>query len=227
MITVQAYSNDGIRQDIDIIELPDFCPLCHSAVEPIYQKLVSILEGFYPRVELVFQCPRKKCGSFFIARFTKVSLYSSSYRHRESVPFEPFDVTFPNCIEKISPDYCAIANQAQKTEHLGWNLVAGPGYRKSLEFLVKDYLSYTKPENSEEIKRMPLGSCIAKYVENEKVRAMATRATWVGNDETHYIRKWTDKDLEDLKRLIQLTVLWIEMEATTDGIIKDMPEGKP
>jgi hypothetical protein len=55
---------------------------------------------------------------------------------------------------------------------------------------------------------------------------VAKRAAWLGNDETHYIRKWEDKDLDDLKKLIKLTVLWIEMEQMTKDALVEMPEGK-
>lgn len=49
---------------------------------------------------------------------------------------------------------------------------------------------------------------------------------WLGNDETHYVRKWEDKDLKDLKKLISLTIHWIEMDALTVEVIADMPDGK-
>jgi hypothetical protein len=35
-----------------------------------------------------------------------------------------------------------------------------------------------------------------------------------------------DRDLNDLKILIGLTVRWIEMEQMTDAAVKAMPEGK-
>ena len=55
---------------------------------------------------------------------------------------------------------------------------------------------------------------------------MATRASWLGNDETHYQRKWEDQDLEDLKKVLQLTVHWISMEELTESVIKKMPQGR-
>jgi hypothetical protein len=73
---------------------------------------------------------------------------------------------------------------------------------------------------------MLLGNCIAIYVKNERIAQTSARAAWLGNDETHYVRKWEGKDLEDLKRLIGLTVRWIEMEQMTDAAVKDMPDGK-
>lgn len=105
-------------------------------------------------------------------------------------------------------------------------LICGPGYRKSLEFLVKDYVIKSHQDKVEEIKRLPLGRCISDYVADEKVKQVAARAVWLGNDETHYLRKWEGKDLTDLKILINLTVHWIEMDELTQQALKDMPEGK-
>jgi hypothetical protein len=57
-------------------------------------------------------------------------------------------------------------------------------------------------------------------------KATASRAAWLGNDETHYVRKWEQADLESLKKFIQLTMHWIEMEELTKEGEKGMPEGK-
>jgi hypothetical protein len=111
-------------------------------------------------------------------------------------------------------------------EDRGWKLIAGPGYRKALEFLIKDYLCRLHSTEAEKIKGMTLAACIAEYVDHAKLKAMAARAAWLGNDETHYVRKWEEKDLDDLKTLVNLTVHWIEMAELTDNVLKDMPEGK-
>jgi len=47
-----------------------------------------------------------------------------------------------------------------------------------------------------------LSACIQQYIDNEKIKLVSKRAVWIGNDETHYVRKWIEKDIEDLKRLI-------------------------
>ena len=71
-----------------------------------------------------------------------------------------------------------------------------------------------------------MANCIAEDVSNEKIKAVAQRAVWLGNDETHYIRKWTNKDVSHLKGLIELTVRWIESELETQELLNDMPEPK-
>jgi len=142
------------------------------------------------------------------------------------LPFVPSETAFSEHIRTISPSFCAIVSEAKNAERQGWKLVAGPGYRKALEFLIKDYLCLLHPTDADNIKSTQLGPCINRYVANDSVKATAERAAWIGNDETHYVRKWDDKDLDDLKILIELTVHWIEMEMMTKKILKDMPTGK-
>jgi len=104
--------------------------------------------------------------------------------------------------------------------------ICGVGYRKSLEFLIKDYLMSEMEDESEkeQIKNKFLGACINDDVKSEKIKAVAKRAAWLGNDETHYNRKWENKDVSDLKRLIDLTLHWIESEIDTKKLLEDMPE---
>lgn len=71
---------------------------------------------------------------------------------------------------------------------------------------------------------MQLGNCIKSYVDDSRIKTVAQRAVWLGNDETHYIRKWEGKNLNDLKKLIELTVHWIEMERLTESFKEEMPE---
>lgn len=213
-----------VGRQVEIDKFPDCCPLCHHALQAEPQGLAHLKEE---QLEIVFRCPREKCQYFFIARyFIRYSYSSQTYWLSGCYPWEPVDLSFSDSIKAISPDFCAIADQAHKAEEMGWKLVAGPGYRKALEFLIKDYLSRSRPADAENIKNALLGNCIANYVANDKVKATAARATWLGNDETHYLRKWEDKDLGDLKKLIDLTVHWIEMEELTDSFTKEMPEGK-
>jgi hypothetical protein len=152
----------------------------------------------------------------------------SSFQWYSSVPTKKVETLHSEIITAISKDYCAIYNEAHEAERNGLTLVAGPGYRKALEFLVKDYLFtiHTDTAEKEKMQKMLLGNCIATYIKNERIAQTAGRAAWLGNDETHYVRKWEGKDLDDLKRLIGLTVRWIEMEQMTDAAVKDMPEGK-
>jgi hypothetical protein len=227
VITLKADTNEGKSEHVEIDKLPDHCPLCHYGIKALFLNLAHLIKGVDGQLELVFRCPREECQSLFITRY-RYSIFPGAdfYAYHGSLPFKHRDVSFSDSVRKISPDFCQIANESQRAEAEGWKLVAGPGYRKALEFLIKDYLCRLHPREEENIKAMQLAPCIAKYVANDRIKATAARAVWLGNDETHYVRKWEDKDLEDLKKLIQLTVHWIEMEELTDGAIKQMPQGK-
>ena len=99
---------------------------------------------------------------------------------------------------------------------------------ETLEFLIKDFLkSVTTDETKRaDIEKTQLAACIANCVDDPRLKATASRATWLGNDETHYIRKWEDKDLNDLKKLIDLTVYWVSAEILTRELAVSMPDPK-
>src|SRR3979490_907072 len=88
-------------------------------------------------------------------------------------------------ISKISPDFCAIYAQAEEVDQRGLVLVAGPGYRKALEFLIKDYIVGEFTEKGKELatkrasveKTPQLGTCIANYIKSDQIREITKRAT--------------------------------------------------
>jgi hypothetical protein len=59
-----------------------------------------------------------------------------------------------------------IYTQAHAAEALELTEICGVGYRKALEFLIKDYLITKKPEKSDDIRKMLLGGCIDSYVDD-------------------------------------------------------------
>ncbi|MGC1476531.1 MAG: hypothetical protein WA804_11835, partial [Terriglobales bacterium] len=195
-------------------------------IDPIDPGWNWLLEESGEVIERVFVCPLHSCQHLFIGRYYRQP--SGNFYLRQTTPTEPQRYSPPPEVQQISPDFCAIYDQAQKAEQLGWDLVSGPGYRKALEFLVKDYLTslQTTDAAKKEIAELALMPCIKKYVTDSRMKATAERATWLGNDETHYIRKWDDKDLQDLKKFILLTCFWIQSEHLTSSGIAEMPQGK-
>jgi hypothetical protein len=162
------------------------------------------------------------CYKPFICQFTdliKDSSKSSSYKANKLALIEPnvFSKTsFDDCINKISPDFVEIYNQSSEAEHLKLDQIAGIGYRKALEFLIKDFLINYKNIEPEKVKSTALANCINTMVDNPQLKTVASRATWLGNDQTHYDQKYQDKDISDLKKLINLSVHWISMIYLTD-----------
>lgn len=114
-------------------------------------------------------------------------------------------------IEGLSPQFVKIYNQALEAESRQLDEIAGIGYRKALEFLVKDYCKHAHPDESDEIERTWLKTCIVKFIPQQSIQTLASRAAWIGNDEAHYTRKHEDRDIADMKSFIQAMVhyIWI------------------
>jgi hypothetical protein len=207
---------------------PDRCPICQFSITPIDWTIGAFRGQF---LERVLQCPNASCMHLFLARYRHIN---GTYVLEDCVPSEIVSPLQTPTIQAISEDFCKIYDEAYKAERHSLRLIAGPGYRKALEFLIKDYIVSQLSENDVEkktvqeavIEKMPLAACIEQYIKSEQIRGVAKRAAWLGNDETHYVRKWEGRDLEDLKKLITLTLHWIEAEKLTADVISDMPEAK-
>jgi hypothetical protein len=127
-------------------------------------------------------------------------------------PQKPETTSFPESVRKLSPSFTAIYEEADEALHLGLTQIAGPGYRKAFEFLVKDYAKLLKPDDKSRIEQMFSGNVVKEFILDPRILKVATRALWLGNDETHYLRVWKDHDIKDLITLIKLTMSWIEIE---------------
>ncbi len=130
--------------------------------------------------------------------------------------------TFSDAIQKISPSFCSIYDQAAIAESAQLQSVSGVGYGKALEFLIKDYAKQENPNDSEQIDRATLGACIKSFVNDPGIRESATLATWLRNDETHYVRKFLTKDIEDLKKIVNLTIGLIENAERRKALEQDV-----
>lgn len=206
---------------------PDYCPFCHQGIEPI-KRFGWFEDG---KLYAIFQCPKKICRFLFIGIYSELlcvggPTLETVYELRGCMPKKVKKKVFHDGIMNISSKFSIIYNQAKEAEERKLKEICGAGYRKALEFLIKDYLIKEKNKKREVIEKTPLGTCIKDHIDSQNIKDCAKRAAWLGNDETHYIREWKDKDLEDLKDLIELTVNWIRDEYLTRRIKKDMPEEK-
>jgi hypothetical protein len=85
-------------------------------------------------------------------------------------------------IPAISKDFCDIYNEAKHAEECHLLRICGAGYRKALEFLIKDYPIRYKfvgdGERAKEIKTAPIAACIDKYIDDKGIQDAAHRAAW-------------------------------------------------
>ena len=151
------------------------------------------------------------------------SFYSNS-SFIECVPVKYTEQTFEKSISSLSPSFVKIYNQAYAAESFCLDEIAGLGYRKALEFLVKDFAIHEHPDKEDKIKSIPLSSCIKDFIDAPNIKTLATRSAWIGNDEAHYIRKQEDRDVEDMKSFIKATVYFISMILITEDAASMEPK---
>ena len=208
--------------------IPDTCPLCHHGIEPrmIGTNVVERESRKGNILQFLFRCPRQDCQQAFIATYWQGKDFRGTLENifslRNTSPYRGEEPVIPEEVKQLSVNFVEIYSQAHTAEHYGLGQIAGVGYRKSLEFLVKDYCISKYPDKEQEIKTKFLGACINEYVDDANIKECAKRAAWLGNDESHYVRKWEDKEIKDLKILLELTMAWIRNHVLTAQYLADM-----
>ena len=201
-------------------ETVDKCPICNSSIAPVEKS--KFFNSDSKMYFFMFECPA--CNKGFITHYNytnerkiKNDISYNMLKLVNSYPKVPELHQFDENIKKLSSNFCEIFNQAYVAEQMNLNEIAGIGYRKALEFLIKDYCIDKNKEQEEKIKKEPLSQVITNYILSDKIRNLAKASIWIGNDETHYVRKYEDKDIKDLKRFISATVAYITYELIADS----------
>lgn len=194
------------------------CPRCTSGGDP------KIKEAFYfynSNVFYVFFL--KHCSVCGKIALLETQIPAIKFNEKIDIsgyaittfPNKRINKTFPPQITELSPDFVTIYQQSENAETDGYSQICGMGYRKALEFLIKDFIIHKNPTESEIVSRELLSTSINR-IQNEKIKTLASRCAWLGNDECHYVRKHEDYDLQDLKVFISAIVVFIESELTFD-----------
>lgn len=192
------------------------CPFCHVDIDT--QPLTYLRVG-EQIIHVFLRC--KKCKNGFIGYYS-LHYGTGTYTLYELSKGNKRFTKFNQEIEKLSPNFVKIYNESEHAEQEKLKEICGIGYRKSLEFLIKDFLISRQPDKAEEIKNKFLGNCIKDHLNDDRIKGIAERATWLGNDETHYIKIWEDNDVSDLKKMITILVNHIEKELLTDAYLESM-----
>lgn len=191
-------------------EVPNKCPICGANIVPSIVAVVKNNRLFSDNslnFSAALACPA--CHKMFVAIIDESVDSQGTYHLLSVTPQNPSVYDFDPAMSIISAQFVEIYHQAEAAEVYSLDQIAGIGFRKALEFLIKDYTILLHPAQSDEIKETRLAKCIEKYIDHPKIQATAKVATWIGNDETHYIRKWETKDINDLKKFISACVYWI------------------
>ena len=225
------FSSTKIQCNYEEITL---CPICNHSVmpNPKYGVLVKHNAPLIPEdvrsifcVQILFFCPN--CRNTFLVKYasscdTVPVYYTASTNVPNHVTTQKILAVYPvlsrtsefsDALSQVSPMFVKTYHQAEIAEQQSLLEIAGCGYRKAVEYLVKDYLCRTSPADMEDIKAEFLGKSIRR-IQDSRLQALAERATWIGNDETHYVRKHENLDISDMKRFISAAVHLMDSELT-------------
>lgn len=204
-------------------EIPNICPHCGRIMAPSCHMATSFdrYESGTLKIGLFMQCTYGDCTKFYALQYSLERYHPANSIHLKNnepklIKFSyrpPITINLPEGVEAVSPTFVEIYSQATVAETEKLDQIAGVGYRKSLEFLVKDYAIRYFPNDKEKIEKMMLGPVIKEYLaEFKKLQSLATAATWIGNDETHYVRRHNDQDIQSMKRFIRAAAQYIAAE---------------
>lgn len=200
---------------------PSECPICKHAIKPEELHLQEYKDEydnwFITGLYLCRHC-YKTFTALYSCKLLKTSsgsrIYNAKLEYCGPSRFEKRQ--FEDKMNKVSPRFVEVYNQAKAAEEYGLTQICGIGYRKALEFLIKDYLIYKTPDQAETIKGMNLGRCISDMISDEDIKMAASRCVWLGNDQTHYIQRFEEFDLDVLKTLLEATIYWVSMKFATE-----------
>lgn len=216
------------------------CPMCGTYMIPKYNFAINGIKALANHLIVFCSCTQKDCKSPFLAKFL-ITSYSKSHMYG-NVPYAgESEVLFYNGFEQTPEEidpysrlidkrpfystFIDIYRQARVAELENLDQIAGMGYRKALEFLIKEYAVHLYEQDQNDIQKRPLMQVIENYFKDDKkLVEISKRAAWLGNDEIHFLKKWVDKDVNDLKAVIIITLQTIEHNESYKDYLNSMPD---
>lgn len=122
------------------------------------------------------------------------------------------DRKFDEYIENVSPRFIKLYHEASKAEFDGNLDLAGCGYRNAMEILIKDYAINCLGEEKKKVVKKHLDEAIEEFLPNYKYKNVADVVRILGNDTTHYEKKYEEIDFSVLKQYLDIFIEVIDVE---------------
>ena len=197
------------------------CPYCGYKISPIY---LTHHEQYYDdqmiTYHVICKCPNIACNKVFFIKYIADPIpintptgpdYEIDVLKSETFPYTISELNLDKYINDISPDFIETYKQALLADKMNLNKISGAGFRLAFETLIKDFVASLTPEKADEIKSdTSVSNVINNRLPNkpmfEDIKDIARRAWWLGCDSSHYVKEFTEFDIEDLKECISITV---------------------
>ena len=213
-------------------ETPNICPHCHVANEP------RLLHNWFDKIEdvliSVWQCNYNKCTRVFVASHENDGRIYVVERTLNGMPKGPIwpepiknlkDGRTVQTNEERDSRFMDIYKQSLRAEKEGLDEIAGMGYRKAIEYLVKDWAISKNPSKKEEILNLWLSAIIKDFFSGD-LKDILDRATWLGNDQSHYNKLFDEYNISHLKELINLIMADLDREFKKRKYIENIEKKK-
>src|SRR5690554_1870685 len=211
---------------------PNICPHCHvvNNPEPIWQARTKDTDNVDSNIS-AWKCANSECRKLFIALYQLVEGKAKLIRFLNGYPKGPdwpkpiLELKNRNGEDTEQSRFIRTYLQSLEAENYGLDEIAGMGFRKAIEYLVKDWAINTNPEDQEKIQELWLGQVIKKYYKGD-LKDILERATWLGNDQAHYNRLFEEFDIDILKELIVLIMVELDRQYKMSHYINSIQRKK-
>lgn len=194
------------------IEFASSCPCCGIALRPtpLYAVCIDHDDEEENLIYLLNHC--ENCNECFISVHPYDHDNDYSYSFQSSALVKSTDCSFSPAITKLSSNFVEIYKQSYRAEMLGLDKICGMGYRKAIEFLIKDYIIYKDPLAKDSVVKLQLMPCINNHIKDKRLIALASASAWLGNDETHYQKRHPEYNLDNLRTFINAFVTFVDAD---------------
>ena len=187
-------------------DIPIICPNCNYSLSPIIKdhRLIN-----YGNSKLLFVSYTGNCCS---------EPFYATYKQVKDRTFELLDVfphlkptVLPEKIKELSSRFSELYSQSYTAEQNGHTELAGSGYRNAIEVLIKDFAIKKIGAPEKDVCKMDLYTAIGTYLKEVNIDTSAADVIRVlGNDYTHYQRKYNGIDFVVVKRYLEIFIQQIE-----------------
>lgn len=205
-----VFINNNMGKIQEEIQFPDFCPICGKNTNPTFlYGHTNDDESEY--MAAVFQ---DSCGGIFLGFYKN---YSDQYILQGTLPRYSPKKLFSDDIQRLFPDFVEIYHQSEEAENYNLIRICGMGYRKAIEFLVKDYCLMLNPNSKDSILKETLIKSIER-LDNHLMVKLANKCRLLGNDETHIVTRYAE-GVKELKLFISSLVNTVQSQLDAEKML--------
>lgn len=196
------------KSDTRSAEVPQHCPYCGSKTHSTHVASVTLdydsVDEYVSIAWLADCCSRVYIVNYLFNISSKALEFISHYPAQDPGPM-------PENMADISPRFVTLYSQARTAEGHEHYELAACGYRNALEVLIKDFAINVLNENRKEVEGKSLFNAIEDYLPKELMNTSDV-VRILGNDNTHYLRRYEDIDFAELKNYLDIFMMQIEVQ---------------